>query len=358
MSDLRERLETLAALDAVSGHEQPMVRHLRDVLAPHCDDVEVDATGNLYATKRGRSDGPTVMIAAHTDEIGLLVKAIEPDGFLRFEKIGGVLDAVLPARLVRVQDQLGVIGMKAGHYQSEEERSRVRPHTQMYIDVGAESDKEIAERGIEVGDPVAFVSEVVQLGRDTPLVAGQAIDNRLGCAVLCELLLGDPPPAGTLVAAFTCQEEVGLKGAGVAGTRIQPDLGLALDTMPSGDTPDMDRTTELNVALGAGPCLQVMTGPRGKGFLLAEPVKRHLRRVAAEAEVPLHLVTATGAVNDATTVAWSGRGVPAAAICLPRRYSHSPLEVADMRDADATLTLLRQLVGGMDELPAFGFLDG
>lgn len=357
MPSLLERLTDLAAIDAVSGHERPLVRHLHDALRPHCDEVAVDAVGNLYAVRRGERDGPTVMIAAHTDEIGMLVKAIERDGFLRIETIGGVIPSTLPARLVRVRGHLGVVGVKAGHYQSTAEHGSAPALRDMYVDVGASSAASVAAMGIEVGDPLSFVSEVRAFGHDAPLVVGKAVDNRLGCAILAQLLEDGPPPAGTLVAAFTSQEEVGLKGAGVAGTRWQPDLALALDTMPSGDTPDMDPTRDLDVAIGAGPVVQVAAGARGRGFLVHQGVRRYLRRLARTQGVPLQETVFSGGNNDAAAIAWSGRGVAAASLCLARRYSHSPVEVADMRDAEATLTLLRGVVASMDALPSFGFLD-
>ena len=357
MPSLLERLTDLAAIDAVSGHERPLVRHLRDALASVCDEVTVDAVGNLYAVRRGERDGPTVMIAAHTDEIGLLVKAIEPDGFLRIETIGGVIPSTLPARLVRVRGHLGVVGVKAGHYQSPAERGSAPAVRDMYVDLGAASATSVAAMGIEVGDPLAFVSEVRAFGHDAPLVVGKAIDDRLGCAILAQLLEDGPPPAGTLVAAFTSQEEVGLKGAGVAGTRWQPDLALALDTMPSGDTPDMHRTRDLDVAIGAGPVVQVAAGAGGRGFLVHQGVRGYLRRLAETHGVPLQEAVFAGGNNDAAAIAWSGRGVPAASLCLARRYSHSPVEVADLRDAEAALTLLRGVVASMDALPSFGFLD-
>ncbi|MBA2665768.1 MAG: M20/M25/M40 family metallo-hydrolase [Trueperaceae bacterium] len=357
MPTILERLKTLAAIDAISGQEAPLVAFLRDALTPLCDEVAVDAVGNLYAIRRGAADGPTVMVAAHTDEIGMVVKSVDERGFIRFEKVGGVIDGTLAARLVRVAGHLGVIGMKAGHYQSVDERARVLPHTRMYIDIGADSAERVADLGIEIGDPITFVSDVVEFGHGAPLVAGKAIDDRLGCAVLWSVLEAGPPPAGTFLAAFTSQEEVGLKGAGVAGTRIAPQLALALDTMPSGDTPDMDAGTDLNVSIGSGPALQVLAGAGGKGFLVNQSVKRYLQSTAARAGVPLQLTAFTGGNNDAATIAWSGLGVPAASICLPRRYSHSPTEVADLRDADAAFRLLRAVVDDMDALPTFSFLD-
>jgi putative aminopeptidase len=357
MASILERLKTLAAIDAISGQEQPLVSFLADALEPVCDEIQIDAVGNLYAIRRGPRSGPTVMIAAHTDEIGMVVKGIDHAGFLRFEKVGGVIDNLLAARLVRVAGHLGVIGMKAGHYQTPAERSSVRPANEMYVDVGARSAERVAAMGIEVGSPITFVSDVVEFGVDAPLVAGKAIDDRLGCAVLWNVLEAGPPPAGTFVAAFTSQEEIGLKGAGIAGERIKPDLALALDTMPSGDTPDMDFIKDLNVAIGAGPALQVLAGPGGTGFLVNQAVKRFLQRTAERIDVPIQLNAFSGGNNDAAAIAWSGVGVPAASVCLPRRYSHSPMEVADMRDAEAAYRLLRAVVDGMDSLPEFGFLD-
>ena len=356
MAALLDRLKTLAAIDAVSGQEQPMVAYLQQALAPLCDRIEIDAAGNLYAILEGPEEGPTVLIAAHTDEIGMVVKSVDARGFLRFEKVGGVSDNVLAARLVRVGGHLGVIGMKAGHYQSPQERQSVRPHTEAYIDVGAASAADVAAMGIGVGDPIAFVSDLVEIGTEGHLVAGKAVDNRLGCAVLWALLEAGPPPAGRLVAAFTSQEEVGLKGAARAGRRFQPDLGLALDTMPSGDTPDMDRVKDLDVAIGAGPALQVLAGAAGSGFLVNQPVKRFLQGVAGEVGVNLQLNTFNGGNNDAAAIAWSGLGVPAASICLPRRYSHSPMELADLRDAEGAYRLLRAVVERMGDLPSFDFL--
>lgn len=354
---LIERLEELTAIDAVSGHEQPILSYLHESLEPRCDRVEVDSVGNLYAIRQGATTGPTLMVAAHTDEIGLIVKSVEPTGFIRFEKVGGVLDNLLAARLVRIKGRYGIVGMKAGHYQSPEERSQVRPHTEMYIDIGAESADEVARWGIEIGEPIAFVSSLVKIGSNGRFLAGKAIDNRLGCAILMELIENVAPSSGTFVAAFTSQEEVGLKGAGVAGFRIRPDLGLALDTMPSGDTPEMNEYTQLNTKLGAGPCFQVLAKPGGTGFLLPRGVKDFLVDTARRAGVPYQLVVFTGGNNDAATIGWAAEGIPAGSICLPRRYSHSPLEVADMHDAEQTYQLLGAIVSVMDNFPSFNFLD-
>ncbi len=354
---IRTMLQELTAIDAISGDERPMVQHLARRLAEAGITTTGDAAGNLYAVRTGTQPGPTVLIAAHMDEIGMMVKSIDRGGFLRFEKIGGVIDNLLPARVVRVRGVTGIIGMKAGHYQTEQERTQARKHTELYIDVGCTDAAGVAALGIRVGDPIAFVSPLVALGGNPNLVAGKAVDNRLGCALLLQLLLdGSAPAAGTLVAAFTVQEEVGLKGAGIAAERWRPTLALALDTMPTGDTPDMSFDKDLNVAIGAGPVIQVMSWASGQGNLLHPGVREWLLETAAAANLPIQVCAFSGGRNDSASMAWAAAGIAAGSITLPRRYSHSPVEVADLRDATVALRLLQSVLTRMDRLPAFDFL--
>ncbi|HWI64913.1 MAG TPA: hypothetical protein VNT75_24050 [Symbiobacteriaceae bacterium] len=350
-------LRELTEVDAVSGDERPLVRHLAQRLTEANLDVSTDAAGNLFAVRRGAKPGPMVLVAAHMDEIGLMVKSVERDGFLRFEKVGGVIDALLPARVVRVRGVTGIVGVKAGHYQSEQERSQVRRHTEMYIDIGCKSEAEVAALGIRIGDPIAFVSPLVQVGPNPALVAGKAVDNRAGCAVLLHLLLSGPAPAaGTLVGAFTVQEEVGLKGAAIAAARWKPDLALALDTMPTGDTPDMSFQKDLNVGIGRGPAIQVMSGAAGRGNLLHPVVREFLGAVAEQEGLPVQFCAFTGGTNDSASMAWAAEGIAAGSLTLPRRYSHSPVELMDLNDAVAALKLLEGVLARMDRLPAFTFL--
>lgn len=355
---LLELLKNLAAIDALAGDERAMVRHLAALLAASGAVITADHAGNLFAVVEGPKPGPTVLIAAHTDEIGMMVKSVEPGGFIRFEKIGGVIDNLMPARVVRVNGHLGVIGAKAGHYQTEQERTQGRKYSDLYIDVGCSSSAEVAALGIRIGDPITFVSPIVQLGGNPDLVAGKAVDNRLGCAVLAALLLnGVTPAAGTLIAAFTSQEEVGLKGAKVAAERWRPDLALALDTMPSGDTPDMSFHKDLNIAIGAGPAIQVMSGASGRGNLLHPIVRELLIQTAEERSIPVQLCAFSGGNNDSAAMAWAGIGIAAGSFTLPRRYSHSPTEVADLNDAANAYHLLKAVLARTNNLPAFDFLD-
>jgi len=341
---LKELLAQLTALPGVSGFEEPVAGYLVPRLRGCADEVTVDAMGNVYALRRGAKPGPTIMIAAHSDEIGLIVKAIEPSGFIRFDKVGGMIDPLLPGRMVTVRGYLGIIGVKAGHLQSAQERSAVRPYTELYLDVGADSAEAVRVLGIRVGDPIEQKSDLTFFaGGDR--FAGKAVDDRLGCAVLLALFesLHGVELTGTLVGAVTVQEEVGLRGATVAAFRVNPDLAIALDTMPCGDTPDVSFARELPVGIGRGPVFQVMSGGGGKGIIVNPRVRRLLEGAAEQAEVTYQTTTFAGGNTDAAAMHLVREGVPCGVIALARRYAHSPVEVGDINDAVGAWKILRQL---------------
>jgi len=341
---LYQTLAELTALDGVSGFEQPVVRALRDALTPLVDEIEIDTMGNLYARKRG-GDGPTLMISAHSDEIGAVVKSIEPNGFLRFDTLGGVIPALLNGRRVRVGGHLGVIGCKSGHLQSPEEQRRVVPPDDLYIDVCADSADEVSAMGIEPGTPVAYHSPLMRYARQDR-VCGKSIDNRIGCAIVLQTMreLADADLPGDLLATICVQEEIGLRGAQVAGFHAQPDCAVVVDTFMSGDTPDVDRYRELPAAIGKGPVLLLANSAH-----MGHPaMHRHLRAAAERARVPLQLTTLVGkAGTDAGTIYLSGHGVPTAGLGLARRYSHSPICTLDLSDGDGAVAVLCEMARGM-----------
>ena len=357
LSDVRE----LAALDAVSGFEDCMIAEMMRRLSPLSDSCQVDTWGNVHATLEGHGDGYHLLLAAHADEIGLLVKSIEADGFLRFDVLAGAQPALLPGRLVRLNGTVtGVIGVKAGHLQTAEERSRLPRPDELYIDVGARSAAEVAALGIQVGDPVAFYSPLVQLGHPD-VWAGKAVDDRLGCAVLLALLrrLRSVEHRTCITVAITTQEEVGARGAAIAARVASPDCAVAIDTVPVGDTPDISFERELPIAIGRGPVLLVAnsTGPLGN---IAHPaMRRLLERAAGKAGIPFQraIILASGAFTDAAAIQRAERGIPSGGISLPRRYSHSPVCTFDLNDAAAAVLWLEALVGLLDEKPSLAFLQ-
>lgn len=338
-------LSELTAINAPAGFEGPVVSQMRELLMPLADEVTVDHMGNLYAVKKGADPGPTLMITAHSDEIGAIVKSIEPNGFIRFDKLGGTVDSLLIGRMVRINGHLGVVGVKAGHLMTEKERSSILPHTQMYIDVGAKDADEVRTLGIRTGDPIAYESEL-KFFANSDRFAGKAIDDRIGCAVMVALFreLQTVSFAGTLVGVITVQEEVGLRGATVAAYSVNPTMAIALDTMPCGDTPDVDFHRELPVGIGRGPAFQVMSGGGARGILASPVMKRLLIETAEREGLPYQVTTFTGGNTDASAMHLVREGIPCGVVALPRRYSHSPVEMGDINDATAALKLLKSFV--------------
>jgi putative aminopeptidase len=346
-----ELLEELTALDGVSGHETAVIRRLSELLRPVTDELTVDHMGNIYAVRKGANPGPTVAVFAHSDEIGMMVTSVDVDGFIRFHTVGGTPVPVLPGRVVRINGRyLGVTGIKSGHYQTAEDASRLTPVADSFIDVGAQSAGEVQDMGIAVGDPIVLVSPLVRLTRNPNLVAGRAVDNRIACALLCRLFLDSASiSTGALVGVVAVQEEVGLRGARVAAQRLQPDLAIVVDTMPAAGTPDMRRHAQLNAMMGKGPVFQVMS----RDYLMPPAVKDFLVRTAEEAGVPHQLSALHTSNTDAAAVHLAGRGIPTGVIALARRYSHSPVELLDLKDAAHALDLLKGIVRQMDRLPNF-----
>ncbi len=254
-----------------------------------------------------------------------------------------------------IRGHLGVISVKAGHLQTPAERAQVKPHSDLFIDVGEEGADAVRRLGIRVGDPIEQKSDL-QFFACGDRFSGKAVDDRLGCAVLLALFesLAGADLAGTLVGVVTVQEEVGLRGAEVSAYRVNPDLAIALDTMPAGDTPDVNFSKELPVGIGRGPAFQVMSGGSGGRGIIVNPRVRKLLEDTAEAAGAEYQATVfTGGNTDATAMHLVRQGIPSGVIALPRRYSHSPVEMGDIRDAVGAFRVLRQLAHDMDKIPAY-----
>ncbi|MGQ9553686.1 MAG: M42 family metallopeptidase [Anaerolineae bacterium] len=356
LADLRE----LTALDGISGHEEAVIAAMRERLAPLSDKLEIDTFGNIHALAAGRPDGYRLLLAAHSDEIGLMVKSIGEDGYLRFDAVGGVQPSLLAGRLVRINGHItGVIGVKSGHLQSAKERSRLPEIESLYIDVGASSAQEVEQLGISIGDPIAFVSPLTTLNHPD-ILTGKAIDDRLGCAVLLALMrrLRHSGRRTAVVCAITTQEEVGLRGAAVAAYKAQPDCAVAVDTFMSGDTPDVDYEREMPVGIGRGPVLLLASGSGLMGNIMHPAMRRLLERAASAAAIPYQRATVLAkAATDASTIHMARGGIPTGGIGLARRYSHSPVCTCNLNDAANAVLWLQALVQLLDEKPSLAFLE-
>lgn len=344
---LKETLRALTALDGVAGQEMAVVRALRERFAPLADEVMVDRMGNVLATKRG-TDGPHLVISAHSDEIGGLVTAIEADGKIRFAKNGGVIETLLVGRKVRVGGVPGIIGIKPGHLQRPDEQRAVPPVRDLYIDVGYDTAAEVAALGIRPGAQVTYDAPLDELANGDR-VFGKAVDNRIACAILLLLLerLRGTTLGGTLTCAVAVQEEVGLRGAQVVAYRTNPDYIIVIDTMPSGDQPEMRMAQDANVKIGAGPVIRLMAGGGGSGHHMPPQMIRLLLDTAEAEGIPVQPAVLAGANTDAGTMHLVREGIPTGVINLPRRYSHSPVEMLDLNDAAHALLLAEAIAKGI-----------
>lgn len=341
LSTLRNDLAELTALHAPSGSEQPVIARMRELLAPLVDNITIDHMGNLTATREGPPNAPHLVVSAHADEIGALVASIEQEGFLRLLAVGGVQPRLLEGRAVWVGGHMGVIGARSGHLTPRSGQGQGLTLEDLYVDLGVDSAAEVAALGVRVGDPVVVLSELRQLAGTR--VAGKGVDNRASCVLLLHLLRrlqGRALPC-RLTALVTVQEEVGLRGAQVAFARLQPDLAIVVDTFPAAGTPD---THGLAYAarIGQGVLFTPASGSSNAGFLLPRSFLDVMVAAAQHADVPYQLAVTSGGVTDAAAAHLTG--VASLEIKLPRRYSHSPVEMLDLRDLAAALALVEELV--------------
>ncbi|HWO97672.1 MAG TPA: M42 family metallopeptidase [Bacillus sp. (in: firmicutes)] len=348
---IRESLRDLTGLVGVSGSEQEVVKYVKKNLTPYADEVKVDRNGNVIAIKHGSEPGPKLMISAHSDEVGFCVKNILSNGFIIFDKVGGVSDQLLLGRKVWVTTKKipGIIGIKAGHMQTPEESRKVKTTRECYIDVGLSSRQEVENLGIRIGDPIVFQSDFMEMA-NKDLVSTKSIDNRIHCAILIELFkeIQDLEFAGTLYGVITVQEEVGLRGAVTAGNAIEPDYAIVLDTIPAGDTPDIDTEKSLPVYLGKGPACPIADSVSGTMIFnhIHPKVREMIEEQSEKANVPLQTLTLIGDfyTTDAASLALTNKGVPVGIVSTPRRYSHSPVELVNLNDAEGVLKIVKGIV--------------
>ena len=323
-----ERLKTLSELYGVSGNETRVRAYLRKQAEPYADDITVDPIGNLYVHKCG--EGPRVMLAAHMDEVGMIVRDITESGTLLYDA-GGIDPRVVVSKRVAIgpNDVPGVIGAKAIHLQSPEERKRVLKHTDLYVDIGAK-DRADAEKRVCRGDYISFTTKFSHFGEG--LVRGKALDDRVGCAILLELLRGSYQC--DLCAVFTVQEELGLRGATVTAARVQPDVALILEGTTANDMAETPSHRSVTT-VGAGAAISFMDGRT----IVPEKMVATLRGAAMREGIPWQMRKGTAGGTDAGAIHRSLAGVVCGGISVPCRYIHSPVSVASVADIEAAYRL-------------------
>ncbi len=305
-------------------------------MKPHADEITVDKLENVIAVKKGKKASPKVMIAAHMDEVGLMVKTITKEGFLQFAKMGGIDDRILLAQNVIVHTQKGplqgIIGSKPPHIQKEEERKKIVTYDNLFIDIGAENLKDANKMGAKIGDPISFDVKYSKIGKE--LVTGKAFDDRVGCAIMIETLKQLENPDCTIYAVGTVQEEVGLRGAATATFGVDPDVGIALDVTVAGDVPGV-KEFDTSLKMGKGPVLTVADS----GLITHPKILRLLMDAAKENKIAFQLETGLPGSTDAARMSLTRQGVPSGTVSIAVRYIHSPTGMLSLKDSENSAKL-------------------
>lgn len=336
-------LKRLLDTPGPSGFEAAPARVWRDEAAGFADAVEADVSGNSYATLNAEG-APTVMLAGHIDEIGLMITHIDDDGFLYFEGIGGWDPQVLVGQRVRILARggavPGVIGKKPIHLIKGDEREKASKLTDLWIDVGAKKREGVLERGIRVGDPAVIDASLLELGDD--LIASRSIDDRIGAFVVLEALrsLAEDRPAARVTAVATTQEEIGFHGGGArtSAYRVEPQVAIVVDVTFATDSPGMEKKELGDHRLGGGPVLT-------RGSAAHPVVFERLVEVAEREQIPFTIAASPKYTStDADAIHLSRAGVATALISVPNRYMHSPNEVVSLEDLERTVRLIAAFV--------------
>ncbi|HNW39837.1 MAG TPA: M42 family metallopeptidase [Candidatus Omnitrophota bacterium] len=333
-------LKKILEAPGIPGYESRIAGIMRDELKKSCAEVEIDNLGNVIA-KKGKGK-IKIMLAAHMDEIGLMVKHITKEGFLYFIKLGGIDDRILPAQRVIVKakqgDCLGIIGTKPPHLQKDEERKKPLKYEDMFIDIGCRN-KEEAEKKVQIGDVVIFEPNAGILNGN--LYYGKAIDNRVGCFALIKIM-EKVKTSAQVFAVATTQEEVGLKGARTSAFKIDPDYALAIDTNVAGDTPQITER-ESALRLGEGVSITIIEAS-GRGIIVNEKLKDLLINTAKKNKIKYQLDVIEGGMTDGAIIHMNREGVSTGVLSIPTRYIHSPTGVFDIRDLNSAVELAVKVI--------------
>lgn len=317
-------LKELTLLSGVSGCEYEVRNYIKEKLNDIGCEYIIDKLGNIIAHNRSKNCNKKIMLAAHMDEVGLIVSSIDEGGFIKFQTVGGIDRRILNSKLVEVGEKkvTGVIGSKAIHLMTPEERGATLPVKSLYIDIGSTS-KESTEAKVSVGDYVSFKSDYIEFGDN--LIKAKALDDRAGCSVMLELL--SMKLDVDFYAAFTVMEEVGLIGAKVAADVVEPDFSIILEGTVSADMPEIKDHEKVTV-IGKGPAISLMDG----STLYNIDDVNYVKEIANKNNISYQFRRSVSGGNDAGPIHTRKEGSRVVAISTPCRYIHSPICVASKDD--------------------------
>lgn len=336
-SFMYDNIKQLCGLDGISGHEDSIRSFILNALknSPADMEITVDPLGSIIAFVKGEKRASRrLLMAAHMDEVGLLVTGITEEGYLRFTTVGGLDARVVCGHRVRINGHSGVVGLKAVHQCKGEEKTEAPAMDKLLIDIGARSREEAAQM-VKPGDAVSFDADYVEL--ENGLFKAKALDDRAGCALLLELALHVPPC--DVVLAFTVQEEVGLRGAKAVAYTVQPDVAVVVDATTAADTSGVSAEKQV-CHVGDGPVVSFMDKRTLYDHALYQAIRAHADKLG----IPNQTKTVVAGGNDAGAIQLERGGTRVAAISLPCRYIHSPACVLNKQDVDNTLRLLDGLI--------------
>jgi putative aminopeptidase FrvX len=352
---LRQQVSELMMIPGLSGYEGRVRRCIAGELSALGFASRTDRLGNLIATLQGNNSAPSVMLFAHMDQLGFIVRKIEASGLIRVERLGGVPERALPSQAVLLcieegKDVAGVIANKSHHATAPEEKYRVLPYPELYIDAGFGSAVDVLSAGIDVGTPVVYAPKTIAMAAER--IAGTSVDDRAGCAVMIEAArrLKTISSRPTVHLVFSVQEEFNLRGAVTAAQALLPAIAIQLDIILATDTPDM--TARGDVRLGGGPAMSLYSF-HGRGTLngtIPHPALVQLiTATAREENLTLQRSAHVGALTDSSYVQLVHEGVAAIDLGFPTRYTHSSLEVCDLGDLEELTRLTVAAIARIDE---------
>lgn len=329
-------IKELTLARGAAGDEYEIRGKIRNQICNYVNEISTDSIGNLYAVKAGGKNTKKIMLAAHMDEVGFMVTAITDNGMLKFRAVGSINEEIAASKRVEVGTKKipGVIGMKPVHLQEKEEKKQPLKIKQMYIDIGC-SKKEEAEKLVNLGDYIYFQSEFVDMGNK--IIKSKALDDRVGCAVLIEILKESYDCV--LQACFTVQEEIGLRGAGIAAYNLKPDTALIIEGTTCVDVPGVERH-QMVTRLGEGPAVSVID----RTSYANKELVNTILQTAKEENIKIQIKEGIFGGNDAGKIQTSLEGIPTVVISVPCRYIHSPNSIMSLDDFEGTVKLVKAVL--------------
>jgi endoglucanase len=349
-------LKELTEAPGLPGYEEE-IRKIVAARAASLAEVSYDRMGNVICKKAGTAAEPRVMLPGHMDEIGFIVNGITDEGYLRFATLGGWWDHVILAQRVTVHSRkgtyVGIIGSKAPHVLSPEERAKFVKREDMFIDVGAKSKKDATKKlGIRVGDPAVPICPFTPM-HNKKLLMGKAFDDRVGVAMFLDAFrkLGDAKHPNTLYGVGTVQEEVGCRGAETAADAVQPDVCIVMEVGIASDTPGFSKEDKEKGTLGKGPQICFLDG----GMIPNLKLRDFLVDLAEEKKIPYQISMLTSGATDGKPIHVHGIGVPTVYIGVPTRYIHSHAGILHADDYDGAVKLIAEAAKRLDAKTVRGF---